>query len=322
MVTKADFFQAKKTSVSAPVDELRAKLNWIQDNLPKLSQQDGEIVLDIFKRLDTVQANIVHLESETPKPDLAPEKARLETIQRGITSRSNAYLGKFGGTAKLQQLRPPEALPETHPWWYVDLAVAEKRAAILKRVRWTAGIGGTILIVLVILFNTIWKPDPILIQRIQHVDTAIEAIETNQDYEVALQEVDQALIISPEDMELLLLKIVILENLDRADETDLLLKEAQDLAQSPEQVPFFLGRTYFRVGQLEQALIQAEAAIEINDEYAEAWLLAGQVFNTLGQVGEAYDALQKAADLAFEQGKDTIYTTAKINMAYLSPSIQ
>jgi len=40
----------------------------------------------------------------------------------------------------------------------------------------------------------------------------------------------------------------------------------------------------------------------------------------LEQIPQAYQALSKAADLAFEQGDDTLYAIIKINLGYLQPA--
>jgi Flp pilus assembly protein TadD len=63
----------------------------------------------------------------------------------------------------------------------------------------------------------------------------------------------------------------------------------------------------------------AQAAIDINPNFAEGWFLAGQAYDQLGDFQQALNNMNTAADLALEQDNPSLYAIIKVNIGYLSP---
>lgn len=318
MTTKLDFYRKRKSA--SPADTLRDHLDWAEDQLAILHSADRETVETLFARLDQTLQLFREL-GGLYTPNLRPEQTRLDTLSKQILRHRKHLLQVLGGPAKLASSRPAYARQETHPWWFVDIWVAVQAAATRRQLAWVGGILGVLLVILTILFNTILKPDPALVARMTLFDEALALIVETGDYEQALANVDEALTLRPQDAELMLLKSIILDTLEQSPrEAAALNAEAETLLLNPEDRSLVRGRLYLQLRRPAEAVTQAETALNVNAESAEAWLLLGQSYAGLGRASEAHTALQQAADLALAQDKDELYAIAKMNQAYLPPN--
>jgi tetratricopeptide (TPR) repeat protein len=291
----------------------------LESRLYLLTKQDKDFVLNYLAEMDTARQLIKTLE-KSGGPDLNAEELRLSNIEKSIRKKGKAILKIFGGVTSLKKTRPAGASPEEHSWWFIDHYVAHQRVKRGKQIATLGGVAVAFVGVILILLNTVLKPDPNVIFRIEHYDKAIQFIE-EQDYETALTEVEQALTVAPDDVELLVFKGVILNQLDRADEANALFEQANSLAPEPKYVLLWRARFAWQQYQAPETLELSQEAITLDPEFAEAWFLAGQAHAYLDQIPEAYEAFSKAADLAREQGNDSLYATARINQSYLLPAL-
>jgi tetratricopeptide (TPR) repeat protein len=316
MATKLDYFQRK---LSGPTVELRAHLDYLEDASIGLSRKGKAFVADYFARLDRVQ-EIFQLLEGAATIDLRPEHVQFETALNRLRQEAGPVLYTLGGPQGLKLLRPETAIETAQPWWFIDRYVGERMALQRKRVLQGMGILAAIALVVVILFNTVLKPDPALIALKAHNDAAFAALIQEADYEMALDEIDQALAVKPDDLESLVVKGVILEQLGRPDEAETIFGQAIQLAPGPETVYWIRGQMLLQLDQFEEALRQAEAAIEANPDYPQAWFLSGQAYDRMGDVSQAFNNMEIASNLALEQGDNALYAIIRVNMGYLVPS--
>jgi len=316
MPSKLDFY-ARKSSNQA--GQLRSHLQSLEDDAFALAKQDKAVVLDYLTRMDAAQSLFDELDTKGG-PDLTPESLRFTTLQERLQKKAPQLLDRLDGSSALQAVRPAGAAPDRASWWFFDREVARRRAGLAKRI---AIIGGAVLIlvlIVVILFNTILKPDPATMLRTQKFQAAMELASTERDYLAALAQIEEALDTLPDDPELLVFKGVLLAELNRSDEAEPLFERVSNLDLEPEFLPLARGQILLQLGRADAALEAGQQAVALNPDSAEAWFLTGRAHTVLEQIDLAYEALSKAADLAFEQGNDTLYAIIKINLGYLQPA--
>lgn len=298
------------------VEQMRDHLETLESRVFFLPQRDRPFILDYLAEMDAAW-QLCELLSTSGASE-AGEALRFHTLQKQVQARAAAILKILGGPAALKWVRPPDASPTRQPWWFVDRVVAQRRAERWKLVTKIAAAIAVVVLVIVVLFNTLLKPDPAVVLRIQYYNDALTLAAEHRDHISALTEIEQALTVAPDNVELLVFKGVLLAQLNRTAEAEMLFEQATDLAGKREQVLFLRGQLLWQLNHLEAALALAQEAIAINPEYAEAWFLAGQVYMGLGQTPEAYETLSTVADLARAQDNDPLYVMAKINLAHLS----
>jgi tetratricopeptide (TPR) repeat protein len=234
-------------------------------------------------------------------------------------AQASALLTKVGGSARLREARPEGVGHEAQPWWFIDRYVAAQQARQRNQIGRVVAVVAAIGLVIYILLNTIFKPDPVVVARANYVDQAMAALTQEQDFQQALLNAEQILALLPDDVEGLVLKGVILEKLDRPAEAEESFKQASAVAPAPEQVPFARGRLAIQLGDSQQALDLARQSIDINPSFAEGWFLTGQAYDQLGDFQQALSSMTTAADLALEQDNPSLYAIIKVNIGYLSP---
>ena len=309
---KSAFLQPKNIS---PAEQLRARLTALENALPDLPTQPAAAVQTFFSEMDAARQQFSDLTAA--RVDLTPELTRFETIQSRIARHADRLLHAIGGAAKLRSLRPADISRETHPWWFVDEISAEQKARARKRIFTILGIAGAIVLAVVIVFNTILKPDPAVVAKTRHFQTALDLVMEQQDYPAALAEIEQALAAMPDDVDSLVFKAVLLAQMGQNAEAETVLARAKSLAADDTTVPIAQARLLQQMGKTGEALSLAEGVIAAHPDSAEAWYLAGQAHAALGEIPQARESLSKAAELALAQGNDSLYVIAKTNLTYL-----
>ncbi len=314
MSDKSAFLQPKNIS---PAEQLRAQLTALENDLPALPKQSAADVQTFFREMDAAQLQFSQL--MTDGVDLTAELTRFETVQSRIARNADRLLHAIGGAAKLREHRPANISRKTHPWWFVDEISAEQKARTRKRVLTILGIAAAIVLAVVVLFNTVLKPDPAVVAKTRHFQTALDLVMEAKDYPAALDEIEQALNAVPNDVDSLVFKAVLLAQMGDESQADNILAQANALAPDDMYVPLAQARLLQQMGNLRQSLSLAEGVIAAHPDSAEAWYIAGQAHAGLGDIPQAREALSKAAELALAQGNDSLYVIAKTNLTYLSP---
>jgi tetratricopeptide (TPR) repeat protein len=310
-MSKLDFLQQKKLSRA---DELRETLSSLEERRVDLKSMDSAQALLLLGDLDTVYHLFEQLEATNQ--DLIPERGRFRSVQ-GYLKRSAARLLKtLGGPAALAEARPrPDPTPEQW-WWDIDTIVAAQRRRLRRRVLIGVGIVALLIGGIILVFNTILAPSPEVVARIQAENAAFAAIDAGN-YQQALAVIETGLQAVPDDPGLSIFQGVLQEVLgDEAGAAQSFERTQAGLAD-PQYFYFSRCQLYLRLNQPEKAEADAQAAINIDKNSAEAWLLLGQALETQSKTVKAMQAYQLASDLGIEHGNNEVVVLARLGLGRL-----
>lgn len=311
---KLDFYHHQPSEI--PISQFQNQLDVAENNFANLTKQDKDTILAYLNTLDSVHDKINYLQTNQDV-DITGELIRFEVLRKKLNRKSSAILKQLGGNEVIRKARPSTATENEHSWWFLDQYVLRRRKKIVANLVKGFGILASIGLILVILFNTVFAPDPLVIARMKHYDNAtFHASEGN--YTESLAEVEAGLAIAPDEVDFFVLKGILLERLDRADEAGQWYEKAKEITHDSEYIPATHGKFLLQMNEPESALQFIQEATDMNEEYAFGWLLAGQAHVNLNQVSEAHVAFTKAENYAFEQGYSNIYVAAKMNLASLN----
>jgi Tfp pilus assembly protein PilF len=93
--------------------------------------------------------------------------------------------------------------------------------------------------------------------------------------------------------------------------------EAEKRYETPAAFGAARAQQYLRLGWYERSEQEAQAAIELDDQYALAHCVLGSAYQGQGQNRAAIAALWQCSDLAREQDQDELYVHAKTLLAAL-----
>jgi len=251
--------------------------------------------------------------------DLRAERSRWESIERQLCSRAALLvreIQKAGGLAHLRETIKPTA---DRWWWFLDEEVRQRRQQALKR---TAVRGIAVLLILVIaglIYQHFLAPDPLTKQTLLLSERAEQAIQEGH-LEEALAEYEALRELTPDDPEVFLHLGVLYETLARAADAAQAYARARALIDNQEDLFLQWGMVYLDVGQWESARARAKAALALNPESARGYFILASTYEAQGQIVDAVDALQRAAELAYAQGDDTLYVLIKLRLGALTGS--
>jgi tetratricopeptide (TPR) repeat protein len=313
-IAKLSYYRQRPGSLAK---ELREDLHLMEDGCAELYRRDKSFIVAYFARLDKTQQGLRRLAAMDGGPNVTPEKLQFKVVQHEILRDAERILRKLGGSEALRQARPAQASEAEQPWWFLDRYLFKQRARLLKRAAQGLGIMVAIGLAAIIFFNVFIKPNRQATQHAEHFSAAFDTALREEDYEAALAEIDLALANMPDEPETLILKGILLEELGRFDEAEAVFAHAATLVDEPEKLRFFQTRLLLELGRPEEALPVAEAAIDLNPNFAEGWLMMGLAYADLKQYAPAYEAMNTAAQLAGEQGNGALKVMIRVNMSSL-----
>jgi tetratricopeptide (TPR) repeat protein len=313
---KLDFLQAKKLG---PLDDLREELSRLEEVHLAIKVMDSEQALKLLHDLDQVIATFEKLDPTGER--LVGEWSRFESVQGRLKQHASKLLKLIGGEEALAQQRPRPAPPADHWWWYLDQIVAERQRGIVKRVGIISFIVLVILGTVVVLFNTVFKPSPEAVARLNAVNDAYTAIELDGDFEKALAIIDEGLAVVPNDPSMLMVKGVVLQLLGRESEAEDMFLLVQGILNNPIEYHLSRAQVYLRTNQLAQAESDALAALELNDESAWGWMLLGQSYEMQESYIDALDAYEIAGEIAFENEENELYVMSRLAVARITETL-
>jgi tetratricopeptide (TPR) repeat protein len=309
---KLDYLQQKRLG---PADDLRGELNRLEEAYPVIKSMDRQQVLGLLHGLD--QLSLAFAQLELADIDLVAEQVRFDSLQTRLKKKAAKLLAKIGGAESLTQYRADFAPPADHWWWYLDRIVTAQRQHTLKRL----GIGGLIVLIilagLVVLFNTVLKPSPETVARLNAETNAYAAIEQEGDYEKALIALDEGLAAVPNDPSLLVIKGVLLQLLNREAEAENIFLSVQEIIDQPVDYHLARAQVYLRTGQFKQAEEEIKAALELDKKFARSWLMLGQSLEMQDNYFEAMQAYETASDIALDNQENEIYVMSRMALARL-----
>ncbi len=296
-----------------PADDLRDRLQRAERAVANLKGKGAEVVA-LLELLDEAQDLIISLEAKGM--DLRPERTRLTTVQNQLRSRAAVLVREVAAAGGLSALRQDRAPDRGRWWWYLDELVAQHRRRLLRN----GLIAGVVCLILlgigIVAYNRFLAPDPLTRQKMALINEA-EVLLSQSDVPAALEKYQAARALDPTDAEVLIWVGILSQQLGQDVEAENAFSTAR--VQIGSEVGFLVARgmAYGEAGQLDAAESDAEAALALDPNSAEAHFLLGGVYEAQDRKREAIAELQQAADLARQAGNDTLYVLATTRMAML-----
>lgn len=276
-----------------------------------------ESAYTLLNGLDAAYREINRLADGSPSRRIA--ETQFNTIISKMQSEAPQFLRDLGGPQTLQQARGRVQPPADHSWWYLDELVAARRKNRFTRFLLTVAGVGAVLLVLIFVYNRFFAPDPQFVAVYGHEQSARDML-MEDDLESALSEVEQGLAIDPQQVSLLLMKGVITEAKGQTAVAEEAFESARRILN--RDVDFYIarGQTYSYTNQPEKALADAQSALALDPQNGQAFLLAGNTYQSMRKRVEALDAYEKAYDAAEARGEIELAALARAQMAFLMQS--
>jgi tetratricopeptide (TPR) repeat protein len=267
--------------------------------------------------LDAIQGFFASLEDAGL--DLRAEGTRVEDVERLLLVKDAILVRQMqsgGGLAAAREaLKPSPA----QWWWFLDVRVAERRQQQIRRFLRIGGAIAAVLLIASLVYKYVFPPDPRQVAVMEKTSEAERALEQG-DLALALSDYREAAEIMPEDPELHIWVGVLAEKQGDQTAADEAFAAAQALVENQAQFHAARGMTWFQVGDVDEAELDADAAVAADPEYAEAYLLLGNVYEARRDVPKAIEAFERTADLAGAQNNSALIVLAKTRLGMLLQS--
>ncbi len=312
--TKAAIVEAqlKIKRPRTPVDELREVLKTLETRTARLDDCSPDEALEMLSLFDLATAGLDRLQDLGMSP--GSERSQFETITSQFRKKMALFVRRVGGARAMEDTRHLHQPPADHWWWRVDEILAAERKTKIRRGLRSAGIVAAVLVALAMVYRNFFAPDPALQASMGHQQQA-ENLLIEEDYENALKEVGEALVYTPDEPGLHILKGVIEESLDQPEAAAASFDNARGGLDNHDD--FFVHRAilYLMMGQAERALADSAAALKINPDSVISYLNMGQAYALLEDYPAAIESYQLADETATRTGNTQLQVVARINLA-------
>lgn len=285
---------AVNTGTQTPADEMRMLLALSENRLVKLAGREsaGEFYAGLDRLIE-----VWPIVQETGV-DLRGEQSRWETLQAQLKQRGPRVLAAWGGRQALAAARADVSPEKSRWWWWLDQTVAEQRR---RRILKATGIVFTLIAIAALalfLFDRLLPVDE-AVQAAYKLRTDAESAMLAGDYASALESMQQAVQVRPEDASQRILAGVLAEHLGDASTADLSWDAARVLLQGKE-AEFLMqrGMAYGQTRQFEKAIEDELAALALDPAMARAYLYLGVAYEGQNKIPEAVDAYTRVSELA------------------------
>lgn len=297
-----------------PLDELRSLTEQADARVGALERSSSGDAVALLRTLDDIDVVLRALEDAGVEP--RAEEGRLETVRLSLQRKVGLFLrllGPAGGLAKLRAARRPA---DDAWWWHLDAYQVEAQKRQIRGVLRGFGILAIIFLVGVILFNTVLRPDPVAVARLNYTQQAQSALDRN-DLEGALLVMDRAVAEFPDDGEMLIWRGAILMRLGRVAETEAMFAAARTTYE--DETAYLVQRSMTRLQALDApgALADGQQAVAVSPDSAQAHLALGGAQEVSGQLSAALRSYSRAAELAGAQKNSQLEALAKVRLAML-----
>lgn len=290
-------------------DQLRLNLDRLEADLGKLGFGLGKQALEIPALMDEISQQFEEL--DRGGFDLPEEKLRWETALSQARAKARLWVREVGGMAAAAEARRKVQPEPARWWWFLDEQVVQSQKAALRRfLGWAVG-AVVLLILLGVLYQVFLAPDPETQARVAYVYDA-ERLARDGKLADALLLVEKALALAPDDPELLVFHGVLQYELGQVSSAEKDFQRAQQVLKDPEAFYLSRGQRFFSVGNYQQMLADAQAALQVNAQSAAGYMLLGQAQEALGQYAEALDSYERASELAEAQNRPEIAVTSRM----------
>ena len=295
-----------------PADELREVLQTLETRTVRLDDCSPDEALEMLSLFDQAVAGLDRLQDLGMS--LGSEMSQFETVTYQFRKKMALFVSRVGGARAMEDARRLHRSSADRWWWRADEILAAERKTKIRRGLRNAGIAAAILLVLAVVYQNFFAPDPALQASMGHQQQA-ENLLIEEDYENALKEMGEALVYTPGEPGLHILKGVIEESLDQPEAAAASFDNAREGLDNQDD--FFVNRAiyYLMMAQAERALADSAAALIINPDSVISYLNMGQAYTLLEDYPAAIESYQLAEETAIRTGNTQLQAVARINLA-------
>lgn len=248
--------------------------------------------------------------------DLRAERTRVESVERMLQSKDSILAGQMRRAGGLAQVREAVKPAPDQWWWFLDIRVAERRRHQLRK--WLmigAGVAAVFLIVS-LAYTYVFPPDPKRVAAMEKARLAEEAL-MEGDVATALARYREAVEFTPDDAEVHIWVGVLEEKQGHDAAAAEAYARAEEILGDRASFLAARGMTWYRFGSLDEALADAEAALVLEPDHAEGYMLLANVYEAKGDIRAAIEAFEKTAELAEKANNSALIVLAKTRLGML-----
>jgi tetratricopeptide (TPR) repeat protein len=299
------------TGKLTPADELRDLLGRVERRLANVGSASAEQLLELMGWLDQIVTLIAELEAQGV--DLRPERTRLESIEGILRSKAGQIVRRTG--LALARRREEVKPDESHWWWWLDRFVLIRTRQRLQRML----IGLAVVAILIVggyaAFHYFFPTNP-NVEKAQGLQLTAERLAMEGNWAGAEEQLLQALEYTPDDAILWTWLGVVREKQGNQAGADEAFTKARSLSQTELDYLLAKGQVYIQSNQGDKALAEAEKAVKLAPDSAQAHFLLAGAYELLGRQLEAIQEFEKTAALA-EEKEPQLVVLARMRMGML-----
>jgi len=299
------------TGKLTPADELRDLLGRVERRLANVSSASAEQLLELMGWLDQIVTLIAEL--ETQGVDLRPERTRLESIEGILRSKAGQIVRRTG--LALVRRREEVKPDESHWWWWIDRFVLIRTRQRLQRMLIVLSVVAILVVGGYVAFNYFFPTNP-NVEKAQGLQLTAERLAMEGNWAGAEEQLLQALEYTPDDAILWTWLGVVREKQGNQAGADEAFAKARSLSQTELDYLLAKGQVYIQSNQGDKALAEAEKAVKLAPDSAQAHFLLGGAYELLGRQLEAIQEFEKTAALA-EEKEPQLVVLARMRMGML-----
>ena len=248
--------------------------------------------------------------------DLRAERTRIESVERMLQSKDSILVGqmrRIGGLARAREAVKPAP---AQWWWFLDVRVAERHRYQLRRWLMTGGGVAAVLLIASLVYTYVFPPDPKRVAAMEKARLAEEAL-TEGDVATALRHYQEAVEFTPDDAEMHIWVGVLEEKQGHDAAAAEAYARAEEIIGDRASFLAARGMNWYWLGSLDEALADAEAALAIEPDLAEGYMLLANVYEARGDIRAAIEAFEKTAELAEKANNSALIVLAKTRLGML-----
>jgi len=225
--------------------------------------------------------------------DLVADKVRLETFDTMVKNKMKTVFKKTSASINPLPYREEREIPRSHWWWYLDELLKEKKSQMRKRWLIRGGIATiALLAVYIVMTRVVPKPKQSVIYE-EEADRLYQEGKLDEAIKIYRKAQD----LDPDNSTIPLMLGIIYEDKGSLDRANDYFERARLL--SSQKIDFYnsRGMTYFQMGKLDKAVLDAKKALEIDPDNAFSHFLLGSIYEAENKIPEALAEYQIVSDL-------------------------
>ncbi len=295
-----------------PAEKLRALLTELEIRVANM-EGTGEEVLAIPRLLDEAVALMADLQATGI--DLKPEETRLLTVHGLLRSKAGVFVREAQRGRTLRVARADARPPTDHWWWYLDEYVAQQRRARVLRVG-VAAVTLVVIVGLVLWFIQSRLPSDPRLRRIIDLETALDTQISEGNIPAAIASLEELRQLDPQNARYAVLLGALYEAWGDEQEAEKQYADARRLIDEGTYRTL-RAQAYLQVGLVDKALDEAQRAVELQPQSAEAYFFLGNAHEARGEIPAALQAYERASQLAEAQDNAQLLAIIRVRMAFL-----